>query len=516
VMDTMSRHGTELVVLVEAFEPRSNIELVGEALAGAAVAAGVIWAAGHVACADNGGAASSTEIKEQVAEERAAVVETPNEEAAVEAADEEIEAADEEAAAEAADEENEIAEEEDGVDALSAAADASPTNHLATNPDVILAAVAAGAVPIAPIVLRAQPKSGRSSVVRGQVAGRSVAVKTTPREQQAAALCELRVLLRLPPHAAVVQCISHEQHPAVHQIALSPYCDRSLQQLVEPAGEKAAQMIAPTTISGWQQAAVQQMASGVSHLHRHGVAHQCLGPSTVRVCDSGHLLICSLQHAWCAEFPQSPATVAWAAAADCGRDPFKADVFALGALAHYVLTGGAHPFGKRSVRASRISQGKSSLSLLRGTPLAADFVAAAVSHNAVDRPSASICEEHPMLWSAATQAALICEASDQMDAADVACNLETRIEAAARRIFVKDWSGRLEPWMQSDLFSRRGYRSSSARDLLRAVRNKIRHCLTLPAEATIEPTVEGVLGYFVDKYPRLVLEVHQAVQDCSK
>ena len=39
VMDTMSRHGTELVVLVEAFEPRSNIELVGEALAGAAVAA---------------------------------------------------------------------------------------------------------------------------------------------------------------------------------------------------------------------------------------------------------------------------------------------------------------------------------------------------------------------------------------------------------------------------------------------------------------------------------------------
>merc|ERR1712166_14474 len=223
------------------------------------------------------------------------------------------------------------------------------------------------------------------------------------------------------------------------------YCDRSLQQLVEPAGEKAAQMIAPTTISGWQQTAVQQMASGVSHLHRHGVAHQCLGPSTVRVCDSGHLLICSLQHAWCAEFPQSPATVAWAAAADCGRDPFKADVFALGALAHYVLTGGAHPFGKRSVRAARISQGKSSLSLLKGTPLAADFVAAAVSHNAVDRPSAAICEDHPMLWSAATQAALIFEASDQMDAADVACNLETRIEAAARRIFVKDRSGRLEP-----------------------------------------------------------------------
>ena len=196
-------------------------------------------------------------------------------------------------------------------------------------------------------------------------------------------------------------------------------------------------MIAPIHISDWQQTAVQQMASGVSHLHRHGVAHQRLSPSTVRVCDSGQLLICSLQHAWCAEFPQSPATTAWAAAADCGREPFKADVFALGALAHYVLTGGAHPFGKRSVRAARISQAKPSLSLLKGTPLAADFVAAAVSHNAADRPSAAICEEHPMLWSAARHAALICEASDQMDAADVACNLETRIEAAARRIFVK-------------------------------------------------------------------------------
>eukprot|EP00658_Telonema_sp_P-2_P045282 TRINITY_DN3320_c0_g1_i5.p1 TRINITY_DN3320_c0_g1~~TRINITY_DN3320_c0_g1_i5.p1 ORF type:complete len:238 (+),score=46.26 TRINITY_DN3320_c0_g1_i5:166-879(+) len=192
------------------------------------------------------------------------------------------------------------------------------------------------------------------------------------------------------------------------------------------------------------------------------------------------------------------------------RPGVAADVFALGCLHFYLVTGGAHLYGKRSVRVNRIMAGKPGLpGLLAKVSTHADFVDKAVSHDPSNRATAGGLQEHPALWTSSKAADFVCDLSDQLDSTE-ACELHLEIDKVGKAVCGKDWSKRLDPWMREDLFARRGYRVNALQDLMRAVRNKIRHCLTLPAQSqgVIHASPEGVVEYFLTKFPRLIVEVY--------
>eukprot|EP00019_Armaparvus_languidus_P001633 CAMPEP_0168605392 /NCGR_PEP_ID=MMETSP0420-20121227/15946_1 /TAXON_ID=498008 /ORGANISM="Pessonella sp." /LENGTH=230 /DNA_ID=CAMNT_0008644853 /DNA_START=312 /DNA_END=1004 /DNA_ORIENTATION=- len=108
----------------------------------------------------------------------------------------------------------------------------------------------------------------------------------------------------------------------------------------------------------------------------------------------------------------------------------QVDLFALGCLIFFTLTGGHHPFGAPLGRALRVAQGRFDLSPLRdkkhgvsaahrgeSRALVTSLCAASPSH----RPQASIARKHPLFWTAATRLAFIRDASDRVEADITRC-----------------------------------------------------------------------------------------------
>ena len=119
----------------------------------------------------------------------------------------------------------------------------------------------------------------------------------------------------------------------------------------------------------------------------------------------------------------------------CQHWPAKpsVDIFGVGCLAYYVLTGGAHPFGKRSVRQQRVVKAKPALNSLSKLPMHADFVEQAVMHVAAERAPIDVLERHPMCWSAQETSNFLCDMSDRLDLG----NDTSGIEKSAQRVFGK-------------------------------------------------------------------------------
>jgi serine/threonine-protein kinase/endoribonuclease IRE1 len=354
----------------------------------------------------------------------------------------------------------------------------------------------------------------------GTFAGQQVAIKHFEPSAQEKAAHEIKMLLQAGAHSNVVRLVAHEVSPLGTQIVLSGLSLQSLEDEIEGPGNGVKLEIVDRSTLSQFSFMIHQLLSGVAHLHSNGMVHTRLSPETVRVSPQG-LQICCLGSATCVDHHLlSTELVSWGCPPELISGEIKfahptVDVFSVGCLVHYILTKGAHPFGKRSQRVKRITQGQPALpGLLAKLPGTANLVECAVAHHWSDRANISQLKAHVALWRPDQNERFLCELSDQLDCQEVG-EIHACVEKVSGRVFGKDWSRRLEPWMRTDLFSRRGYKRNSMQDLLRAVRNKIRHCLTLPEEAdgVITNTPEGVVTYFMDKFPRLVLEVHQATQN---
>lgn len=108
--------------------------------------------------------------------------------------------------------------------------------------------------------------------------------------------------------------------------------------------------------------ALAQLVSGIVHLHELGIVHRDLKPANVlvgsrlkfKISDMG--LSKKLEMDQSSFETQSSGSFGWRAAevihgTRCGR---SVDVFALGCVMYYVLSGGDHPFGVRVEREANI------------------------------------------------------------------------------------------------------------------------------------------------------------------
>lgn len=93
----------------------------------------------------------------------------------------------------------------------------------------------------------------------------------------------------------------------------------------------------------------------------------------------------------------------------------------------------------------------------------------------------------------------------------------TALEAGGSAVVRGNWHQHISVPLQTDLRRFRSYKGTSVRDLLRALRNKRHHYRELPGEArqALGPVPEGIVRYFTDRFPRLLLHTHHTMRRCA-
>jgi serine/threonine-protein kinase/endoribonuclease IRE1 len=194
------------------------------------------------------------------------------------------------------------------------------------------------------------------------------------------------------------------------------------------------------------------------------------------------------------------------------------DIFALGCIFYYVLSHGDHPFGSRLQREINIVNNKFDLSKVESMPEAADLITRMIDRRADQRPNCQEILAHPYFWPAQKQVAFLQDLSDRFEFEDKRPSSEilAAFERRRRVIFEgnSSWHKLLDAKVWQDLCSYRKYNGQSARDLLRALRNKRNHFHELPAELReiLGATPEAFMGYFLKRFPRLLIEAYRLVE----
>ena len=280
---------------------------------------------------------------------------------------------------------------------------------------------------------------------------------------------------------------------------------------------------------------VRDIVSGLEHLHSKRVIHRDLKPHNVLVSATGRAKLSDMGIARRLQVDASSfdaTTAAQAAGTQGWRAPEllseapahgarltrAVDVFSLGCVIYYVLTGGGHPFGSRLSRDANIVGGKLDLSALAHMPEAVHLLKQLLAADPRMRPPAASVLRHPLLWSAPEQLAFLCAVSDHIDGLKAGSPEQARLERALERAAAPalahaegGWAGAVDAGLLADAERWRRYNHGSARDLLRFVRNRVHHFDELAPElqrALGGSPGEGVLRYFKARFPTLVLDVY--------
>ena len=171
------------------------------------------------------------------------------------------------------------------------------------------------------------------------------------------------------------------------------------------------------------------------------------------------------------------------------------DIFALGCLFYYCLTGGGHPYGDRFEREVNIMKDLKSLGGLDhfgeegtdATNLIEKMLNAQASlrfveqpspyvdSDCVSRPDTTSCLVHPFFWDAERRLAFLQDASDRFEIMSREPQEKdlVALETDASNVLGQDWRARLDKSFQENLGKFRKYDGKSVQDLLRALRNKV-------------------------------------------
>ncbi|KAJ0098238.1 hypothetical protein Patl1_29292 [Pistacia atlantica] len=272
---------------------------------------------------------------------------------------------------------------------------------------------------------------------------------------------------------------------------------------------------------------MRDIVCGLVHLHELGIIHRDLKPQNVlimkerslcaKLSDMGisrRLLgdMSSLGH-----HATGNGSSGWQAPEQLlhGRQTRAIDLFSLGCVLFFCLTGGKHPFGDNLERDINITKNKMDLLLVSFIPEAEDLISSLLNPDPQLRPSALEVLRHPLFWNSETRLSFLRDTSDRVELEDreTYSNLLRALESTASVALGTKWNERIEPAFLANIGHYRRYKFDSVRDLLRVMRNKLNHYRELPKEIQklVGPVPEGFDEYFASRFPRLFIEVYKVV-----
>lgn len=206
-----------------------------------------------------------------------------------------------------------------------------------------------------------------------------------------------------------------------------------------------------------------------------------------------------------------------------------ADIFSLGCLFFWVLTGGDHPYDDKEgwMQMRELNIKKNNLQNMHKLDLGSDseeprqLITAMLAHNPEDRPSAQQVLCHPFFWSAKKRLDFLCDVSDHFEheQRDPPSPHLNYLEFYADMVIGgkdKDWQRKLDKMFLETLGKQRKYNGGKMLDLLRALRNKKNHYedMSLDVKKRVGPLPHGYLQYFTVRFPTLLMACFWAIKDC--
>ncbi|EGW35193.1 uncharacterized protein SPAPADRAFT_133040 [Spathaspora passalidarum NRRL Y-27907] len=201
------------------------------------------------------------------------------------------------------------------------------------------------------------------------------------------------------------------------------------------------------------------------------------------------------------------------------------DIFSLGCVFFYILTGGSHPFGDRYLREGNIIKGDYDLTLLKircpnDKFEATDLISSLINHEPALRPNTSKILKHPLFWSSGKRLEFLLKVSDrfEVERRDPPSELLLKLEEKARKVHNGDWHKRFDTEFMDNLGKYRKYNKDKLMDLLRAIRNKYHHFNDMPEslQSKMSPLPDGFYKYFNDKFPHMLMEIYYVIEENLK
>lgn len=410
-------------------------------------------------------------------------------------------------------------------------------------------------------------------VYEGTFENRPVAVKRMLLDFYDIANHEVRLLQESDDHPNVIRyfCSQSSEKEKFLYIALE-LCVCSLDEIIEK------QIVYPEDIhigEATYNDVLQQLASGLSYLHSLKIVHRDIKPQNILVGENSsrsrfakkhgiRLLISDFGLCKKLDSDQSSfrATTQHAASGTSGwRAPellldhdiseispdtvgsmssFKSnsndtrllngqpkrltkaiDIFSLGCVFYYILSGGGHPFGDRYLREGNIIRGEFDLSLLKKfCPTdyveASDLVSSMIEFDPRLRPDTATVLKHPYFWSVSKKLEFLLKVSDrfEIERRDPPSDLLLTLEKISDTVHQGDWHSRFAKDFIDNLGKYRKYNTEKVMDLLRALRNKYHHYNDMPPElqSQMSPLPAGFYQYFNLKFPNLLMEIYSVVK----
>lgn len=277
-------------------------------------------------------------------------------------------------------------------------------------------------------------------------------------------------------------------------------------------------------------ALLADVAAGLAALHARAIVHRDLKPHNVLITDSGRAKLSDMGLSKQLVSEQSSfeshgagGSSGWQApeqliarSGGAARQTRSMDIFSLGCVMYYCLTGGAHPFGGNYERDTNIMRGNANLSALSKVPEAVNLIGAMLSKSPAARPTMDGVLAHPFWWSVEQRLQFLVDVSDRVEFEDREPDqsLLTALEGFRSAAFgpgaaANNWGAVVDGDLVVNLGRYRRYDYSSLRDLLRVVRNKKNHFREMPdhLQRAMGPIPDGYYKYFNSRFPDLLVAV---------
>ncbi|XP_022769421.1 serine/threonine-protein kinase/endoribonuclease IRE1b-like [Durio zibethinus] len=269
------------------------------------------------------------------------------------------------------------------------------------------------------------------------------------------------------------------------------------------------------------------IVSGLAHLHELGIIHRDLKPQNVLIIKERSLcaklsdmgiskrLIGDMSSL--TRSATGYGSSGWQAPEHLrqGRQTRAVDLFSLGCVLFFCITGGKHPYGDSIERDVNIVNDRKDLFLVESIPEAMDLFCHLLDPNPEMRPKAQEVLQHPFFWSSEMRLSFLQEASDHVELEDRKSESEllNALESIAAVALDGKWDEKMETAFINNIGQYRRYNFESVRDLLRVIRNKSHHYRELPQDIQelLGPVPEGYEGYFSSRFPKLLIEVYKVL-----
>ncbi|XP_062101550.1 serine/threonine-protein kinase/endoribonuclease IRE1b-like [Humulus lupulus] len=272
---------------------------------------------------------------------------------------------------------------------------------------------------------------------------------------------------------------------------------------------------------------LRDVVSGIVHLHELGIIHRDLKPQNVLINKDRFLTAKLSDMGISKKLPGDQSSITqhatgygssgWQAPEQLlhQRQTRAVDLFSLGCVLFFCVTGGKHPYGDNIERDVNIVNDRKDLFLVENMPEAMDLFTRLLDPNPDLRPKAMDVLHHPFFWSSEMRLSFLRDTSDRVELEDRENESEllNALESTAAVAVNGKWDEKLEAAFINNIGRYRRYKYGSVRDLLRVIRNKLNHYRELPREIQelLGPVPEGFDGYFSSRFPRLLIEVYKVM-----